>query len=100
MKLRVEGAMTGPFGCRQRFVEDRKRASHRLSALRLRERNLEESVEGQDVLLAQQFDPATHVRDASLGPAFSRRHAHENEPERLPHRQIMLSRDSREFGGV
>ena len=43
---------------------------------------MKESVEGQDVLLAQKFDPATHVRERlARPPAFSRRHAHENEPK-------------------
>ena len=35
-----------------------------------------------------------------MRPAFNRRHALENEPERPPHRQVMLTRDSREFDGV
>jgi hypothetical protein len=102
MQFRFEGAMTGPLARCQRFVETRDGAvGIACPGFGSGEGNLEESVEGQDVLLAQKFDPATHVRERlARPPAFSRRHAHENEPEGLPHRQIMLTRDSREFGGV
>jgi hypothetical protein len=64
----VEGAMTGPLGRRQRFVEEDKRAIHvACSAFTLGKPCLEEPVEQPKVLFAQLFCAATHILEAHGG---------------------------------
>ena len=62
---------------------------------------MNEPVEDQYVLLAQQFDAATHVLEPAVGcAALSARQALEKDPERSPNRKIVLTRESRGFGGI
>jgi hypothetical protein len=54
--------LTGPFGRRQRFIEHGEGAGGIACALfGLRKRNLDQSVEDPDVLIAQQFHAAARV---------------------------------------
>jgi hypothetical protein len=99
MKLRFERAMAGPFGRRQRFVEDRDGAvGIARSGFRFSQRNLQQSVERQNILLAPQFDAAAHLLEPAAGPsAPGRREALKKNRSRSPRRQIMLARESGEF---
>ena len=102
VQLGFEGAMTSPFGRRQRVVEDGDSAVDIVGAsFRFGEGNLDQPIEHHNILIAQELGAATHVlepvyRLAGLSP----RRALEEHPERPPHRQIMLTRDSRKFDGV
>ena len=54
MQFGVECAMASPFGCRQRFVEDRDGAVDvACTGFGFGERNLQQSIQQQDVLFAQ-----------------------------------------------
>ena len=62
MQFRFERAIAGAVARRQRFVEDRNGAvGIARPGLRLGQRDLEQSVEQQDVLFAQEIDAVTHV---------------------------------------
>ena len=62
MQFCFERAVAGAVAYHQRFVEDRNGAvGIARPGLRLGQRNLEQSVELQDVLFAQEIDAATHV---------------------------------------
>jgi len=62
--------MTGSVACPHGFIEGRESAFDIASAcFGFSKRNLEQSVEDQDVLLAQKFDPATHLLEPAAGCA-------------------------------
>jgi hypothetical protein len=102
MQLRFERAMPGAFAYRQRLVEDRDSAVDvACPGFGLGERALDESVEGQDVLLAHKFDAATHDLEAAAElAALGRRQAIEKNSPRSPLRQFVLAGEYCEFGPV
>jgi hypothetical protein len=102
MQFGVECALAYPFRRRQRFVEDGEGAGDiACTGFGFGKGNFDGSVEGQDVLFAQKFGAAAHVvQPLAKRPAFSRRHAFEEESELSQHRQIMLAREPGEFDGV
>ena len=102
MKLRLECTMTDAIARRQRLVEDGDGAA-RIARLifRLGQRNLQEPVEQQNVLFAQQLGASAHV----LEPVPDRaprggRPTLEKHAERAPHRQHMFAREAGEFEDV
>ena len=70
MQLRFERAIARAVGRRQRLVEDCN-GGIRVARPRfcLRQRDLQEPVENQNVLFAQQFDAATHAFEPIAGRA-------------------------------
>ena len=96
MQFRFERAVAEAIGRRQRFVEDRNGAiAIARPRFGLGQRDLEEPVEIQEVLLAQALDAAAHVAEPlAKRAAFSRRQAFEKRPVRSPQRQIMLTRET------
>jgi hypothetical protein len=102
MKFGVECAVADPFGCRQRFVQDHAGAGDvaRLG-FGFGESGLDESVDGQNVLLAQKFGAPTHVREPAYEPAASSLGcALKKDPKCPPHLEVMVTRESGEFIGV
>ena len=99
MQFRFERAIADAIGRRQRFVEDRDGAvGIARPRFGLGQRDLQEPVEKQEVLLAQALDAAAHVAEPlAKRAAFSRRPTLEKRPERSPQRQIMLTREAGEF---
>src|SRR5262245_15769431 len=76
MQLGVERTVTRPLGDRQRFVEAYDGAVEiARSPFRLAGRKLQERHEKHSVLLSQEFEPATHVREPIRGSAARRLHA-------------------------
>ena len=88
---------------RQRFVEDGDGAvGIARPGFSLGQRNLQQPVEKQNVLFAQQFDAAAHVLEPVAGRAGARRSPNpaRNTPN-APHMvQVMLAREAGEFEGV
>ena len=103
MQFRFERAIAGAVGRRQRFVEDRKGAvGIARPGFGLGQRDLQEPVEKQNVLFAQQLDAAAHVLEPARRARRSAAVAQpcEKHPERAPHGQIVLTREPGEFEGV
>jgi hypothetical protein len=102
MQFGFERAMADPFARRQRFVETRDGALEIACAgFGFGKGNLGESVEEQEVLLAQKFDPATHGLVPTAGCAtLSSGQTLEKDPERSPEGQIMLARELGKFDAV
>ena len=102
MQFRFERAIAGAVGRRQRFVEDRDGAAGiARPGFGLGQRNLQQPVEQQDVLLAQLIDAAAHVREPALERAArSGRPTLKKRAERAKHGQLMLTRESGEFEGL
>ena len=90
MQFRFERAKAGAVGRRERFVEDRKSAvGIARPGLGLGQRDLQEPVEKQDVLLAQQLCAAAHVLEpVAERAALGGRPSLEKHPERAPTGQI------------
>jgi hypothetical protein len=103
MQFGFERAMAGPLGGRQGVVQGPQRAIDVAGAgFGLGKRNPNEPVEDQGVLLAQAFDPSTHIlkRAAGRDALVSARQALEKDPKRLPQQQIVLAREPGKFGCV
>ena len=95
--------MANPFGCRQRLVEDGEGAVGIAGAgFGFGERNLDEPVNDQNLLIAQQSRAATHVFEPVLGCARFRFSPipPKKRGERPVQGEIMLARQPNEFGGV
>jgi hypothetical protein len=88
-QLRVECAVFGPFGGRERLIEDGEGAiGVARTGFRPGKRNLDQPVEVHDLLFAQHFDAATHALKPAAGrTALSARHALEKDPIRSPEGQ-------------
>jgi hypothetical protein len=88
MEFRFERAMSGPLTSCQRFVEDGDcTVDVAGSGFGLGKDNLGDSVEGQDVLVAQKFDASTQVLKPTAGyVALSGGHALEEDRPRFPRR--------------
>ena len=98
VQFRVKGAMTNAFGRRQRFVEDGESAvGVAREGFGFSQSNHDETIEHQDVLLAQEFGVAAHVCESAAGRL---RPPLEEDGERSPGRQIMLTRKPDDFDGV
>ena len=102
VEFRLERPISDTLACRQRFIEDGDRTVEVAgSRFGLGKNNFGEPVEEQDLLFAQKFDAATHALEpVARCAAIGRRHAFEKNPPRLPHRQIVLTREPGEFNGV
>jgi hypothetical protein len=102
MQFRVERATTNPFGRRKRFVEDGEgTVGIDCAGFGFSKSNLDESVEKQNLLIAQKFDAAAHlVEPAASRAAFNPRHALEEDPKRSPKWQFVLACEPGELDGV
>ena len=102
MQLRFECAIADAVARRQRFVEDGDGAA-RIARLgfSLGQRDLQEPVEQQNVLFAQQLGAAAHVLEpVAERAARSGRPTLEKHADRAPHGQLMLAREAGEFESV
>jgi hypothetical protein len=101
MQLRFESTISGPVARRQRFVEASDCAvDMAITGFGLGKGNLQQAIEQQNALFAQQIDPATHVLESACWRiAFSPRQALEKHSEGSPQRQIMLARKAGKLGG-
>jgi hypothetical protein len=61
------------------------------------QRNLQQTIELQNVLLAQEIDSATHVFESGRLSSRGGRPSLEKQRERSKHRQIVLTRQPGEF---
>jgi hypothetical protein len=85
MELRFERAILGSLACRHRFVNDGDRAVNIAGAgFGFGERNLDEPVEGQSVLIAPKLDAAAHVLDPQAKRAGCQGQAVKKDPDRAP----------------
>jgi hypothetical protein len=85
MELRFERAIVGSLACRHRFLNDGDHAVNIAGAgFGFGERNLDEPVEGQSVLVAPRLDAAAHVLDPSAKGAGCRGQAVKKDPDRSP----------------
>ena len=99
MQFRFERAVAGAVGRRQRFVEDRD-GSIGITSPRfgLGQRNFQEAVEQQDVLLTQLIDGPTHGRESAAGGAArGGRPTFEKRPKRAV--QLLTAIRKRQSGG-
>ena len=95
MQLRFECAVAEAIGSRQRFVEEGDSAVG-IAGLRLGlgQRNLEQPIEKENVLFAQEIDAATHLCEPAAWRAVrSGRPALEERGERSKLGQVMLTRE-------
>ncbi len=102
MQFRFERAMAHAIARRHRFVEDRNGA---VGIARPRfgpgQRDLQEPVENQNILLPELLDASAHVLEpAADRAARSGRPTLQKHSERAPHDQIVLAREADEFDGV
>jgi hypothetical protein len=102
MQLRFERAVACAAGRRQRFVEDGDGAiGIARPRFDLGQRDLQEPVEQQNVLFAQQFDAAAHVLEPATERAARSGHPTlEKHAVRAKQGQVMLAREAGEFEGV
>ena len=102
MQLRFERAITQAIRSRQRFVEDGDGAiGIARPRLGLGQRDLEQPIEKEKVLFAQEIDAATHVLEPAARRAVrSGRPTLEERGERAKLGQVMLARQPGEFGGL
>ena len=102
MQFGLERAMARAVAGRQRFVEDRDGTPKiACPSFSLGQRNLEEPIENQSILLTQVLGTAAHGLESLSGRvAFSYRPAIEEQAEGTPQIQIVVVRKTREFGSV
>ena len=99
MQFRFERAIAQAVARRQRFVEDGDGAvGIARPRFGLRQHDLQQPVEHQNVLFAQEFYAAAHVLESVGGRAgVRRRPTLEKHPERAPQVQVVLPCEADEF---
>ena len=99
MQLSFKCAKARAVARRQRFVEDGDGAvGIARPGFRLGQRDLQQPVEHQNVLFAQELCAAAHVLESAGGrAACARRPTLQKHPERAPHFQVVLPCEAGEF---